>query len=106
MEALENTNIRNSRRRIVTIYTDSKVTIQSIKNYRNHKSLLEKIRKKAIELEKKEWSIQITWIKALVGNYGNELADRLAKEATKNKETIYKKTPKSQIVQQVKQQSI
>jgi hypothetical protein len=31
MEALENTNISNSRRRIATIYTDSKVTIQSIK---------------------------------------------------------------------------
>ena len=31
MEVLENTNIRNSRRRTVTIYTDSKVTIQSIK---------------------------------------------------------------------------
>ena len=46
METLENTNIRNSRRRIVTIYTDSKVTIQSIKNYRNHKRLIEKIRKK------------------------------------------------------------
>jgi len=53
MEALENTNIRNSRRRIVTIYTDSKVTIQLIKNYRNHKSLIEKIRKKALELENK-----------------------------------------------------
>ena len=26
-----------------------------------------------------------------MGNYGNELADRLAKEATKNKEIIYKK---------------
>ena len=43
MEALENTNIRNSMRRMVTIYTDSKVNIQSIKNYRNHKSLIEKI---------------------------------------------------------------
>ena len=41
-----------------------------------------------------------------MGNYGNELAERLAKEATKNKETIYKKILKSQIVQQVKQQSI
>jgi len=47
MEALENTNISNSRRRIAAIYTDSKVTIQSIKNYRNHKSLIEKIRKKS-----------------------------------------------------------
>ena len=41
-----------------------------------------------------------------MGNYGNELAARLAKEATKNKETIYKKISKSQIVLQVKQQSI
>jgi hypothetical protein len=79
--------------------------IQSIKNYRNHKSLIEKIRKKALELKKK-WTIQIKWIKAHEGNYGNELADGLAKEATKNKETIYKKIPKRQIVQQVKQQSI
>ena len=50
-----------------------------------------------------EWTIQITWIKAHAVNYGNELADRLAKEATKNKETIYKNIPKIQIVQQVKQ---
>ena len=41
-----------------------------------------------------------------MGNYGNELADNLVKEATKNKEIIYNKIPKSQIVQQVKQQSI
>jgi len=41
-----------------------------------------------------------------VGNYGNELADNLAKEATKNKEIICNKIPKSQILQQVKQQSI
>ena len=41
-----------------------------------------------------------------MGNYGNELADNLAKEATKNKEIIYNKIPKSLIVQQVKQQSI
>ena len=41
-----------------------------------------------------------------MGHNGNELADNLAKEATKNKETKYKNIPKSQIVQQVTQQSI
>ena len=41
-----------------------------------------------------------------MGNYGNEIADNLAKEATKNKEIIYNKIPKGQIAQQVKQQSI
>ena len=34
------------------------------------------------------------------------MAENLANEATKNKETIYNKLPKSQVVQQVKQQSI
>ena len=72
----------------------------------NPKSLIEKIKKKAQELEKKVWTIQITWIKAHAGHYGNEMADNLAKEAIKNKETIYNKLPKSQVVQQVKQQSI
>jgi ribonuclease HI len=99
MEALENINISNNIRRRATIYTDSKITIQSIQNYRNHKILMEKIRKKTLELEKKEWIIQITWIKAHVGQYGNELADNLAKEATKNKELIYEKIQRSQIVQ-------
>ena len=41
-----------------------------------------------------------------MGNHGNEIADNLAKEATKNKEIMYNKIPKSQIVQQVKQQNI
>jgi ribonuclease HI len=89
LEALGNINFSNSTRRIATIHTDSKVTIQSVKNYRNHKSLIETIRKSAIELEKKDWIIQITWIKAHMGHYGNELADKLAKEATKNTEIIY-----------------
>jgi ribonuclease HI len=83
VKALENTNISDNRRKIATIYTDSKVTIQSVKNHKIHKSLIEKIRKKAVELQKKGWTIQITWIKAHVGHYGNEIADRLAKEAAR-----------------------
>ena len=57
-------------------------------------------------MERQGWTIKFTWIKAHVGNYGNEIVDNLAKEATKNKEIIYNKIPKSQIAQQVKQQSI
>jgi ribonuclease HI len=85
MEAIEDININDKRKRIATIYTDSQVTIQSITNHRNHKSLIEKIRKKAQELGKREWTAPITWIKAHAGHYGNEMADNLAKEATKNK---------------------
>ena len=51
-EAIENIHIKDSR--TATIYTDSRVTIQSLKNHRNHKNLIEETRKKAIALEKQE----------------------------------------------------
>ena len=59
-----------------------------------------------MELERRAWTIKFTWIKAHAGNRGNEIADNIAKEATKTKEIMYNKISKSQIVQQVKQQSI
>ena len=105
VKAIENIYSRDSRRRTAIIYTDSRVTVQSLKNHRNHKNLIEEIRKKATELERREWTIKFTWVKTHVGNRGNEIADTLTKEATKNKEIMYNKIPKSQIVQ-VKQQSI
>jgi ribonuclease HI len=36
-------------------------------------------------LEKKNWYIEYTWIKAHVGHYGNELAEKLAKEAARKR---------------------
>jgi ribonuclease HI len=33
-------------------------------------------------MENREWKIRFRWIKAHAGNSGNELADRLAKEAS------------------------
>ena len=105
IEAIDNIYNRDCRRRTATIYTDSTVTVQSLKNHRNHKNLIQEIRKKAIELERRQWTIKLTWTKAHVGNHGNETADNVAKEATKNKEIMYNRIPKSQTVQQVKQQS-
>jgi len=85
IEAIGNIDTRDSSLRTATIYTDSRVTIQSLKNHRNHKNIIEEIRKKAIELERQEWTIKFTCIKAQVGNCGNELPDNLAKEATKTR---------------------
>jgi ribonuclease HI len=39
-------------------------------------------------LEKKNWYIEYTRIKAHVGHYGNELADKLAKEAARNDDIL------------------
>jgi hypothetical protein len=44
-------------------------------------TLIEDIRKKMISLERANWNIKISWIKAHVGVAGNELADRLAQAA-------------------------
>jgi len=33
---------------------------------------------------KKKWKIKFKWVKGYAGIYGNETADRLAKEATQN----------------------
>ena len=58
--------------------------MDSIRSAKNHNYLVEEIRKRAVNLNKKKWRIEFKWVKAHVGIHGNEIADRLAKEATKN----------------------
>jgi hypothetical protein len=38
-------------------------------------------------LERANWTIEFSWVKAHVGIYGNELADKLAKAAARNRDT-------------------
>ena len=38
-------------------------------------------------LERANWTIVFSWVKALVGIYGNQLADQLAKAATRSRDT-------------------
>jgi ribonuclease HI len=64
------------------VYTDSRTTLDSLHNPDIHTSLIEEIRQKVNEMENSGWKIWFRWIKAHVGNSGNELADRLAKEAS------------------------
>ena len=56
--------------------------------------------KKNIALEKENWYIEFTWIKAHAGHRGKELADKLAKEASTNSEICYNKIPKTEIERQ------
>ena len=66
------------------IYTDNTVALDSISNHKNHSFLVEEIRKKAASLEEREWKIKFSWVKAHAGTLGNEVADKLAKEAARS----------------------
>jgi len=45
-------------------------------------------------------------MKAHAGNYGSELAEKLAKEAARNDDISLNRIPQSEIAQQVREQSI
>jgi ribonuclease HI len=106
LETIGKTHINDNISRTVTVHTESTITLQSLKNTKNRNYLIEEIRKKAIVFEKCNWTIIFTWIKAHAGNYGNELADKLVKEAARNDNISFNRIPKSEIDQQVREQSI
>ena len=94
--------------RTVLIYTDSRITLESLKNLKNHKYLVEKIRKKVIEMENQIRKIEFNWIKAHAGHHGNELADETAKEAATNSDMneCYKRIPKSTVRRELSDYSV
>jgi hypothetical protein len=80
--------------------------LQSLKNHKNHRHLIEEIRRTALTLEKQNWHVMFNWIRAHAGYHGNELADKLPKEAA-GKETIaYDLIPISAIARQGRDRSL
>jgi len=96
LQAIETIKINKNIPRTIIINKDSRITLESLKNKKNQNHLIEEIRK-TTALEKENWNIEYTWIKAHVGYYGNEIADKLAKEAARNSDICYSKIPKSEI---------
>ena len=71
--------------------------MDSIISAKSHEHLVEEIRKTSVTLNKKNCKIKFKWVKAHAGIYGNETADRLAKEATQNHYVTYSGIPQSAI---------
>ena len=81
LKIIESIDISESSTCRVTILTDNRIALDSLKNIDNHGYLIEKIRKRVSILERLNWMIEFSWVKAHMGIYGNELADRLEKDA-------------------------
>jgi ribonuclease HI len=85
--ALINSNSVNPSTAI--IFTDSRVSLDLLHAPNNHAYLVTEIRKKLTSMVKAKWKIKFSWVKTHVGIFGNEMADRLAKEAARDDETSY-----------------
>jgi ribonuclease HI len=92
--------------RTAVIYTDSKITLDSIRSAKNHNHFIEEIRKQAVTLNKNNWKIEFKWVKAHARIFGNKIADRLAKEATQNNYVTYRSIPKSAIKKDKRKENI
>jgi len=104
LEAIETINIKENCPHTTAILTDSRITLDPIKNAKNHSYLIEEMRKRS------SWTIAFSWVKAHTGIHGNELADHLAKAAarTRDKTPSYNRIPlstlSSELEEEMKQQ--
>ena len=64
LEAIESIEITDNSSRSATIFTDSRISIDSLKNANNHSYQVEESRK---TLERANWTIEFSWVKAHVG---------------------------------------
>jgi ribonuclease HI len=107
LEAIGKIDITEHTPCTATIFTDSRISIDAIRDTRNHSHLIEEIRKKMSSLERANWNIELSWIKAHVGIVGNELADRLAKAAASDSEAkiVFNRLPMSTLITKIQEET-
>jgi len=107
LEALEKTDIEENSPCNAAKITDSKISLDSIKNMNNHSYLIEEIRERLSKLEGSNWTVTFVWVKAHAGILGNELADQLAKTAARDEDmtTSFSRIPLSMLFRELEEES-
>ena len=109
MKSLEElTSLSGHNEKTVAIYTDSKVTLASLRNNLIHSHLIVEILNKIRQLMIQNWSIHFGWVMAHARVEGNELADKLAKEAAEDDDLriVYNRKPTTTVVSELKKEGL
>ena len=80
LEKLEELQEGKDNDKHAAVYTDSKITLDLLQNKFKRNRLIELIRNKLVLVHQK-WIVHVGWVEGHAGLEGNELVDRLAKEA-------------------------
>ena len=105
LEQIQSLQLKEDDEKIAVVNTDSKVTLDTLKNRNKLSILIENIRKEIKRLEDLQWTVFFNWVKAHTRIQGNEMADRLAKEAATEDpgEIVYYKIPRETIITEGKE---
>ena len=76
-------SIKNVKNTSCTIYSDSKSALQSILKYDSKNPITQNIHILLLNIKENNTKVKFCWVPAHCGIRGNELADKVAKEATK-----------------------
>jgi ribonuclease HI len=108
LEVIDAIDIGENSPRIMAIFTDSRITVDWIKNVNNHSYLIQEVRMRISILERTNWTIEFSWVKDHIGIYGNEPADQLAKAAACNTDTTFSfnRIPKSTLYSEIEKEAI
>ena len=90
------------------MYTDSKITLDKLRNTKIHTYLIEETRRTIIEMNKANWEVKLCWVKVHAGVMGNELADTLAKKEANNEPLTeeYNRIPKGVVTRKLEEESV
>jgi len=82
----------------ITIYTDSKITLDKLQNTKIQTYIIEEIRRKIIEMNRTSWEVKLCWV---AGILGNELAD-----PNESLTEEYNRIPKSVVTRELEEDSV